>query len=760
MNPITINWKEAATKAVDDNAIEKAFADQAYGFVANKAPILMADPYRLGFEIVYKNDKANRLVGIYAFRVNGTLLYVPVFFLNGEIKGTDLLYRHNTKKFVPYTEDWVKFLMEHGQRDIGEGIERSVTARNPSRVHIQKIAMPPHLRKNASFDESIKWSDVLDEMEKRGSAPSGTLRELLIERGDTFEKLAGWIGESPKFAEALVRTVPEDDFMPPELLMPVKQAGSPTPDIEVYVPTPKSDDTFVKHASEFFKRGYSIIDNRPEGKLSAVFRPAKESFEEITRPGVYQVLMQDGSVMKLLVGNGNERDISCDVQLPRYFSSIGNNYGEDPKAIGSQVEDHSLSGDVVLVDVAGSHENSTIYKGDRMKVYGSWESDFENYDGFKESPSTGSTYRIVMPKGGWFSKPFKFISKEERNGITIWTVEPSGSWSSNPHHALIINPDMPDGDLGAGVLPVGCKFMPVATEMEDENCVPCSPGGHRAFQAKRLDKNPGDINSLSGRLLAGRCGDAAHSIEIIKSASTGEFTLIADGKRVTPDSRFGTVIRLSQDHRVGVKSAEALLDDADKLGSASFMLLDPEEKSASATVRIMNNPQFDSMRDSTFGIAVEEPQRFAVPAVHSLPAVPKARLGDVYDPSMGGSRNEDSTPMDIIMSASPDELARYADQNQLPSMFEHGAVGSLLQTYDSGSELDKYIPKLEDALDCLGRSLFLFFWKPGDFERFYGADDMHNLDSRLLSIFKSFGDLVLDLMKRSKKRQTPGPVLQ
>jgi len=87
----------------------------------------------------------------------------------------------------------------------------------------------------------------------------------------------------------------------------------------------------------------------------------------------------------------------------------------------------------------------------------------------------------------------------------------------------------------------------------------------------------------------------------------------------------------------------------------------------------------------------------------------------------------------------------------VPNVFEHGLVGSLINTYDSAAMIDKYIPDLEQALDRLGRILFLYYWKPRDFEDAYGADDMSNLENQLLSTFQSFGELVLELLKKTQK---------
>ena len=92
------NWREkvAAMTEADDLDIEKTFSDIASGFVANKVGDLMKDPHRIGFEIVKKNEDNTKMLGIFAFKVDKELIFAPVFFLHGEVKGP-LLYRCDTK---------------------------------------------------------------------------------------------------------------------------------------------------------------------------------------------------------------------------------------------------------------------------------------------------------------------------------------------------------------------------------------------------------------------------------------------------------------------------------------------------------------------------------------------------------------------------------------------------------------------------------------------------------------------------------------
>lgn len=151
------DWrKQAAMTATSDLDIEKAFSDQASGFVENKLGPLMKDKHRVGFEIVKKNDENTRMVGVFAFKVSKNLLFAPVFFINGDIKGP-LLYRCDTKTFVPATKDWATYLIEALERTEGRGRDTSRRSDSPPLVHMQRIAfMPSSMGKVAGVTEENK----------------------------------------------------------------------------------------------------------------------------------------------------------------------------------------------------------------------------------------------------------------------------------------------------------------------------------------------------------------------------------------------------------------------------------------------------------------------------------------------------------------------------------------------------------------------------------------------------------------------------
>ena len=75
----------------------------------------------------------------------------------------------------------------------------------------------------------------------------------------------------------------------------------------------------------------------------------------------------------------------------------------------------------------------------------------------------------------------------------------------------------------------------------------------------------------------------------------------------------------------------------------------------------------------------------------------------------------------------------------------------MADTFDANTLVTKYVDKLQEAVDSLGRTKFLFYWKPDDFQKAYGSDDMINLEAEIDSNFESLGNLTLKLRKKSDK---------
>jgi hypothetical protein len=700
------DWKKFAAQAHSDKDVEKAFLDQAYVFIQNKATPFMKDPYKLGFEIVFKNDSNTRMVGIFAFRVNDELLYAPVFFINGSIKGTDLLYRHQTKKFVPLTNDWCQYMISLSPYHEGKGIKDDKKANSKDGLSLRKLIFPPNYSgggsKYASYNEvaelneSLPKADVVyDELcikaaEKIGDEKD-VVKNFILEDGgySSVDLLKEACLANEEFAVGMLHVVGPDNFMPSELN---KEAAErkPLKDVGLHV----------------IKKGFSdyeIEDNREE-TTSSVFLHKEAGFETI----------DGGSILsKVIKDDGAEKSTSIGGRYINYCHSaheLLKNAGTSSEFFITSIND---AGDTVVVDTDNLNwQRTNINDLVPVKKEAGLESIQKNKEGyhaenFKEASANeellvpGNFY-MEMGVGGndlSMSEPFQVVTPKETfsEGVEKYEVKDA---SSKQSRILLVKS---------------------ASEI---TFIPCGEEKDLGLVSKR------DFEKLT---LGGG----------LKKASIhprNGFYLIKEERGTTSElTKFGSQLYLMAELGLSKEASEDLFQQ-DKVNSKIEFYYAPTQEKSAANLSFDNPPDFYTGFDSEFDIPSESPERMTV----------MSRSTDINEPK---SRTGDSMKFDSVKSLdsqTPESLMQLSEGVGNSSIFEHGVVGSLAKTYDSTMLIDKYMPDLENGLDKIGRLIFLFYWKPEDFSQLYGSDDQADLENTLLSNFKSFGDLVLTLLKKTK----------
>jgi hypothetical protein len=863
MSLASYDWKKAAAQVMDNGSVERAFMDQAYGFLANKAGKLMQDPYRLGFEVVYKNDSNTRMVGIFAFRVNDQILYVPVFFLNGDIKGTDLLYRQETKSFVPLNEEWVTWLTEKNNYEPGIPVDRKEFTRANNHVRLEDIAYPPNYKrdKRASQLDAVgkedadvnndgetdttdaylkKRREVISKKVKDKKADPSTIENLgdidkvieaafnkkipatgkmldpvgeedadidnnkKVDKTDKYlaarrkavaesinkgagylirkfitedggvaaiNKVAAFFEASPEFAEALVSNIEEKDYLPQDLQVKSAAVQENKPTLVLFTGNPgKTEHAYLlkkadatkdpnkspavnKFAEKFFSQGYYLWDDRADSDLVPVYKDNEERLDMIGSAGIYDVLLHDGSFRKAIVAPKSQTDFKCS-SAPLTSAS----YSGDSWNIGGVIEDikynstsRSMYPDIVICYMDGEKESDM-----RRQVHGKFIKDQAQMlrDGdLEKEMSTGKSFRIFDSEAGALSAPFYVVEKREEDGITYYDVVPMHG--SSDLFTLTHNPDMSENDLRIGFMGRDVAFVPVGTESYKTKTDTYDGRPYHHYRFKNIsDSDIGDVASLD-----------AWVTEYVKKAS-----LLYDRDSDTYSWRTGSREQTDYMGRIDMAvklasggfhadSVDEMLNTTKSAGQTNWYFGDPEMNKVAFPITQNRDAIFRTTTNQDFKVNQEYPQSFILRTSKDSLQLPPQIVGDAYDPGMGvkpdetGSSNNSGMSKEQLMTMSPEQIAQFASSNQLPNVFEHGLVGSLVQVYDSIAMIDKYLPDMEEALDRMGRILFLFYWKPRDFEDAYGADDMTNLENQILSNFKSFGSLTLDLLKRSKKRK-------
>jgi hypothetical protein len=121
---LTGSVKLAELGGAADTPFEQAFSNLAHAYVKDKAPKLLE--YEVGFQLIEKNQENTKAVGVFGFKVGDQWLYAPVFFLNGDLKGHELLYLKHQDIFVPLKDNWLNYLLGRKPSILGKTVPRNL----------------------------------------------------------------------------------------------------------------------------------------------------------------------------------------------------------------------------------------------------------------------------------------------------------------------------------------------------------------------------------------------------------------------------------------------------------------------------------------------------------------------------------------------------------------------------------------------------------------------------------------------------------
>jgi hypothetical protein len=751
--------KAASAMTADDRDVERAFADQGYTAIINKAGPLMDDTHRLGFEIVQKNDDNTRLMGIWAFRLGTAskdqMAYAPLCFVNGKVQGSDLLYRVGPKKFVCNTPDWARFLIEQSFQTSGKPIDRSEAGKTGPMFYGDRMLRTPAAFSKMSSERLGQWTELVNDM-CRKVATEGVLGHFMRNHGGLREinALERWIDSSPKFARAMALKIPARDWLDEAIITSSIQrkaaskadpvtlmlfTGQPTPEI-----LNRAKDR-AKVASDLYGKGFCFeeqFQDVPDSKTIVYGEPGLNLCSPL-EPGVYDVMLSGGETVRAAVGYSKDG------------YDIGDRGGNGGNGDCCYPVGYSSLRNLTVIPLDGEGEKGSMYRGTEevwalqgtdatLNTAGDPILDAPSKVGFFIDPGTGRIYG-----------PVEIQDTEKVGEVTHvnFTTFPTDS-PDNHQRTLVVNPDLEDNDIAHGYANTSLRFVavsPLPEEKSEGNCCPSS-----SWRFKRLiPGDGGDVHKLMINDIALEDRYKKASIRMTEDFDHTPLYTLTVGRRTTlPGTKLAMMIKLAGELAIAPDAAEEMLNSVTADTTKSWTIELPA-KYASSMLQLMDAPRFEQHMDTVQNVPMEVPQAQVLRSVRNPIYRPASRIGDKYDPAKGIENSPDDdgdgdhVPARIIMSGSPEEIAQYAETNSLPHVFDHGILGSMARTYDMTHALDQYLPKMEDGLDALGRALLLFYWKPEDWKDLYGSDDRSELEGQLLSSFKGFGDLLLDLLKRS-----------
>ncbi len=781
--------KLAANVRASRPEIEKAFAQQAYSFIAAKAGQLMDDNICLGFELIHGNDDNTRLIGAFIFRLDQIWL-APVFFINGQIKGDQFLWDTKARLFKPLCTEWAEFLFRSAKvrstEEPGSLMSRAEADRSSGMGNdLGYIARQPHMinktarytAKNAihGTSEELTDTEVFDTFCKVDEYTPGSLLTKTVKTA-TADMLDG-------IMEAMSRNDNAAEFM--------LQLTGGNMDIlsEAYVAKKVAEQDSVKTASSDpvrsirFNCGWlqktAAADTVNDPVAAATMRNGFEMIDTTTETIPVRIIESDITFSTLTAGHVAEIPVVTDENSATALVADGASICGIDMSSGNGM----TSGYCRPLEPAHLHlyfvESKTIRRIDPSTVHGisnteSVETAAETIEKYAVTPKKGDVVCAIQKRGLAMSDYALLITNmEKRSGdtnlVTLCEIYPSG-YVGRPMQLLM--DQSRKSDWSNGIFGSDTVFLPVATESAPKSdsacCAPAVEGGE-LFEGKKLKESPVPTSARSVFEMVIR----NNGVVVSAAKAADHYKLKVDtGTKTAKWHTFDHPVKFASAlcFDVGLSADEAAIM-LDRVNSTRFgvdemrfaVQYDEVEKTAGpmAPVTIIQgfnakepnwNPQYDSYNN----VLTDWPRSFTAEVSRNVNGSQRLASNEMVESLMNRSsvngpmrpEQSDVLPAEELMNMSPGDIETAIRDRNLMHASEHGIIGQLVRTYDVGRVISDVLPDIEVGVDRIGRLSFLMFWKPSDFEKLYGSDELLQRETQLTGAFRSIGLLVLDLKKR------------
>lgn len=763
-DPEILRWTEALRQASlrlkvadlggtgDDQAFEESFSNLAHAYLRNKASML--EPYELGFQVLDRSDDGERAVAITAFQVGKQLLYAPIFWLRGKIKGHELLYVSASSIFVPLSERWINYMLRQKPPEIGETVTRQ---RSPL-----GIRQPDLLRQGRSPFKTAAWDAWGKEAKDKAyeisrSRPDGLLTlpdfiNITGRRGATlFAKLAEACPEWAEAAErhhgdALINAIrkaaeeapdPGNDEKPAEVggyytreeltrgTFKTKETEKDLDDEEDQAPDVLSlsdprkliqiltyqfalnatlpADVTDEEREQLVAQGVAIRDKRTDDEVSRVY--SEDPGVEVSNPtesGLYDVITRKDGIQKCLV-------------ILKPWTSGGSRSG------------------AIVINMENDARRYTYVAPGSVWVTKRYEADecakiVDALPKAKDGLTTGDSYhqRIMLIDRRRLEGTIPLrIPEKVRNedGIAVYEMY---------SHDCIRRPgrDRNDdaypncGDFNGQLVidnSEGTRFRATSSDL-------WASAGARVMRVS----NEGYFELGTVRDLKSQMYTSLHKLSVYRNGN--EVVLASNQKQSQAVSPLTALTHLVRSHGMRADVARNLLKVAELERKATVFV-------KYANPYLQDVQQFGPMYDLP-----DNSQSFDTAAGESYGMEPSQEMTSPVE--MPQEEPRESDPLHYV---DQNVLSRLQNASQLgqQDVFDAESLKTMLRNMRDDQLMDRFLPPLAKALDATGRLLFQFYWHQEDFEDRYGSADMPELEDGLRNLFEGLGDIVLKLKEHT-----------
>lgn len=728
-----------------DKSFEEAVSNLAHEFLGDKAPNLMKS--ELGFQMLDKSDDDNKGIGVCVFKPNDILMFVPIFFLNGEIKGHELLYLPEQDLFVPLKEPWVNELLGKKPTLVGEPVEKSFQRQHGGlQPDLSVFKTPPKiasylnpgiLRDVPNFVPYLKkfiartgldftkTAALMVESSKQVTGATNLRRFLKYASTRGLQKLSRIVNSSLLTKKAFERRFPDihldkiaeyrnsqkrsRDFLRLEAdpdwreqMFPTTKKASGYVSIISYSATISNGPEFDLTEDEkekLAKQQYLVVDTRPDGAISKVVK-GPQQLTTPTETGVYSALMADGSFEDIVV--------------------IRRTGFKDEYNMARAMDDYVIFS---YSDTDGRHglerpaRNIFTVKKYPHEKFESW---WKKLPSCTDYPFIKEEYDLnfINSKGTCYGPVNGFVSRKD-DVIKVGNEHCCAEIGSHLSRHLKKRGDRL-------YVPADCKVF--------SSCYTSCPASP---QHELLFGEPELLRYSEGK-----------DLQTVKLSTAHDWCTINEKRFPTKFAGFCSLIK---DYGLREKDAKALFKKADA-DVANFHTASIYIKRAADVL----NPEINRRPESD--MYFPEEQEGTNPVFGDLvPTAPsnaqEVRTQEEYlSPNTGPYEKtiNDPYPADDMVQV------QQALQSGQDEVFDLSMLKQFLNDGDVSAEIDEEIPELIRGMNHTGRMLFRYYWKGEQFKELYGPQELPELESSLKKIFELLGDVILLLKHRIKKDDSYG----
>jgi hypothetical protein len=802
--------KVAAIGGEQDMPFEQAFSNLAHAYLKDKAPSLL--DYEVGFQLVDRNQENTKAIGVFGFKVGSQWLYAPVFFLNGDLKGHELLYIKNQDTFVPMKENWLNYILNRKPNLLGSEVGRNLHDIGVVPPHLYQLSRSPH-KFAAAMDNLSPWAkEAMPTVAHWATSNPGKdakykdltdLPTFLKKEGTAVIKsLVRGFQEMPKLAKAFEQfhglSVIDEAIAEAKRLEKEAASGSVLKSAKC-VNTPAGPRCFKdvkrkpKAPSVLAENTQTEVNTEPGDtiKSAGLGDPLDDAVQYAQQRKlkivIYDDVLQHGTGAEGLTDKDREKlvkdkilikderpdatkayEVTTPVSLQNpmetglYEVLTKENKFEKCFVLHGPYSQKGRKDFVVVVRVDGDDDKgrawlnihpSQVWIGKQYtrEEFQKW---WKKLPEVKNLSVSSRGLQMIVGNTGEGTLPFnveKDVSSDARKIYDVWFKR----------HA--------EKERADHLPPISTRLMRYRGDYSTENGCRIQLTGKRGA---RLRSTGGDLYVPDDyrRLVLRPEGDNDEGMGICGCDAHSDPSPIQPGNQLDIDFLLGTK---TASVKMFTSGSELVINNRRMQKMAALIHLVRDwgfrEKTARQLIK-----RTETEKVFRFRVKKSEQSYELQRSGPSAPGFPEAPSG--YDPVTGGNVqtqqmgewNQKIPDMSAALTdrsvyhpmgpdpdyqQGPDRNAQQsvmqAAQTGQKEIFDTAMIGSLLKAVRDDSMVDRYMGDLMKGLDRLGRILFLFYWHGEKFQERYGKGDMIELEDGIRNAFEYLGDLVLFLKQRA-----------